>query len=324
VVSGLIYMGVEGKRRRLEAEVDGDHDGWRLDQWLAQRFTYRSRSSWVKEIRSGRVTLDGRRCRPSALVHEQSQVCWQPEPEPEPDVDFACSIIHEDDEVLAINKSGNLPCHPAGVYFANTLWAWLQEQEKSTRLVNRLDRETSGVVVVAQTSAVAAQMMRAFEAHQVEKTYLAVVHGSFLEERRVKGSMINDGDSPVRKKRKFVIDVDGGESAESSISAESTGEEFSLVSVTPKTGRLHQIRATLLALGHPIVGDKLYGVDDNLYLSFIEGRLSPSDRAKLRLKRQALHAWRTTLPVGDRSVTLNAPLPRDLVKFCCEQGLDLP
>jgi 23S rRNA pseudouridine955/2504/2580 synthase/23S rRNA pseudouridine1911/1915/1917 synthase len=225
-----------------------------------------------------------------------------------------------------INKPGNLPCHPGGRYFRNTLWHLLKTEttEKSFFFVNRIDRETSGIVLVAKTAAAAKNCQQQFQSGLVRKVYLVVVEGDFPSGLVcAEGFLLKDETSLIRKKQRFTP-VDSG----SGISGESRRcftrfhlidrrQGKSLVSAFPVTGRLHQIRATLSSLGYPVAGDKIYGVDETLFLRFIENRLTEEDRNRLCLRRQALHAesLELTHPVDGQRLHFKAEMPRDMSRI---------
>ncbi|MFA6500159.1 MAG: RluA family pseudouridine synthase, partial [Desulfurivibrionaceae bacterium] len=243
----------------------------------------------------------------------------------EPPVDSNYTVLHEDDDLLVINKPAPLPCHPGGRFFSHTLWALLKENQglADPRLVNRLDRETSGIVLVAKNKAAARLCQEQFAQHRVEKTYLVVVEGDFPDTPltvEAPGWLGPDPNSAIRKKMRFYPEQN--DAPPGAVEA-STGfrripgadnTNLSLLEAKPHTGRCHQIRATLLHLGFPVVGDKLYGVDEQLFLRFKEGCLSATDHARLRLPRQALHAssLRLSHPVSGKVVKFSAPLPPTL------------
>ncbi|MFP4351121.1 MAG: RluA family pseudouridine synthase, partial [Desulfococcaceae bacterium] len=202
----------------------------------------------------------------------------------EPEVDREYDIVYEDDAILVINKPGNLPCHPGGRYFAHTLWGLLKTREglENIHFVHRLDRETSGLVLVAKDPETARICQAQFEAGTVRKVYQVLVEGNFPSEPVIAdGVLIPDADSRVRKKRRFISSdakapiPDQAQSCRTRFRLLDFQGPLSLVEARPETGRLHQIRATLCSMGYPVVGDKLYGVDDTLFLRFIDDRLTP-------------------------------------------------
>jgi 23S rRNA pseudouridine1911/1915/1917 synthase len=226
-----------------------------------------------------------------------------------PPVEKLFDIIFEDENLLVINKPAGLVCHPtkngewssligrARLHLLSTLNPQLATSSQP-HLVNRLDRETSGVVIVAKNSAAAGELGKILESRAVHKEYLAIVHGQVAAEQGIIDAPLGKDESS----RVFVKDCvrpDGASSqtefwVERRFSRPSTlnhqPSTFSLLRVVPRTGRKHQIRIHLAHLGHPIVGDKLYGGDEDLYLALVENRLTAEQRAKLIFENHALHA----------------------------------
>jgi RluA family pseudouridine synthase len=235
----------------------------------------------------------------------------------EPEVDFNFQIEYEDDNFLLVNKPGNLPCHPAGPFFENTLWRKLSETHEKVSIVNRLDRETSGLTIAAKSPEAASKFSALFSEGKIEKKYIAIVFGSFPEELEAKGFLTGDISSEVRKKRKFVYEREspGAETALTFFRLLGKNDKFSVVEAAPKTGRLHQIRATLCSLGFPLAGDKLYGPDDTAFIRFAEGRFSEEDKALLALPRQALHAYYLSFihPFTGKEMKFEISAPDDIL-----------
>lgn len=302
--------------RIISTLIDVSAAGQRLDHYLARRFTYRSRHQWQQIVRDGKILVDGRRVRCSRVMREGDTISFIPDEE-EPPADMVYEIIFEDEFFMVVDKGGNLPCHPAGAYFRNTLWYALRERFGELHIVNRLDRETSGLLLAAKNARAASGLAEMFNTGNVCKSYVALVHGIFDREINADGFLVPDTVSQVRKKRRFVMAGDTvpveGESAGTLLRLLSVHGDLSMVEALPSTGRLHQIRATLHSLGYPLVGDKLYGLDDNIFLRFAAGMMSEEDWTRLRLRRQALHARSLEFvhPFTGSQVCLDAPPPQD-------------
>ena len=204
-------------------------------------------------------------------------------------------IIFEDDELLVINKPAGLVCHPTKNGKLSSLISRARlhlGNSAQPHLVNRLDRETSGVVIIAKNSEIAGELGKILESRAVKKEYVAIVHAHVAAEQ---GTI----DAPLGKDEKSKVAVkdcvrEDGTPSQTEFFVEQrferAGGKFSLLRILPRTGRKHQIRIHLAHIGHAIVGDKLYGGDEDLYLALVENRLTSEQRAKLIFENHALHA----------------------------------
>jgi len=309
-------------RRRVKAVVLRGEAALSVVDLLVRRYPFKDREQWQAVALSQRVMVNGVPALPAQLLNPGDELFYEAPESAEPAVDLNLGVLFEDEALLVLNKPGNLPCHPSGCYYENTLWYQISAQLGVTapHLINRLDRETSGVVLVAKTEAAARNLSQQFFHRRVSKVYTVIVEGAFPERVEAAGWLMPDLESAVRKKRCFVAGTPeskpGGsaEWAESRFELMRRADEISLVRVQLQTGRLHQIRATLCSLGFPVVGDKLYGVDDTLFLRFISGQMTMDDLQKLRMARQALHAGElsVTHPDTGQPLLFTAPLPPDM------------
>ncbi len=316
--------------RKSETIVNASDSGRRLDSFLAERFNYHSRSQWQKKIKDGQLLLNGRKTDSSSILRDSDRISYRPKEERELAEEApGFEILHECEEFLVVNKPANLVCHPAGAYFKNTLWFALRERFGEVFIVNRLDRESSGIVLSAKDKSSASKLAELFalENAPIAKIYLTIVHGSFPNRVLARGFLCQDEKSPVRKKRAFIASSnpspgDGGEIAETEFRLLTHSGAFSAVAAVPFTGRTHQIRATLLSLSYPIVGDKLYGKDETAYLRFIEGKMTEKDRSELVIGRQALHAAVLVFrsPFSGKNLEFFAETPEEFSRVCPMPG----
>lgn len=236
-------------------------------------------------------------------------------------------ILAETEDYLVVEKPPFLLIHPSKPDGTPTLWAALREllafelvNGGQVSIVNRLDRETSGLVLIAKNLPGARRFGRAMERRQIEKEYLAIVFGwPEWEATTVDAPLARAGEhEPSAIWLKQMIHEKGAEAA-THFRVEKRfvrqGRRFTIVRAVPRTGRTHQIRVHLSHLGHPIVGDKIYGPDERLYLRFIETGWTDELERQLHLPRHALHSAR--LRVDD--LDWQSPLPPDLTEWMEER-----
>jgi 23S rRNA pseudouridine955/2504/2580 synthase/23S rRNA pseudouridine1911/1915/1917 synthase len=299
------------QRRKVRSSIDWSSCGQTLVNFLSSRFPYRDSDGWKNVIANGEITINGKAAAPDMILALHDVVEYQPGELPEPPADMDYKIIFEDENLLVINKPGNLCVHPAGPFFKHTLWHMLCSKYGDIHFVNRLDRETSGLMIAVKNKQTASKFTR--RELILEKIYTVMVYGRFPEKVCASGFLCKDYNSSIRKKRHFHSEEPEvpSESAETLLELLSTNGCFSLVRATLGTGRMHQIRATVCSLGYPVVGDKLYGPDETFYLKQKSETLTDEDKKLLCLPRQALHASKLVFehPYTGEKMTFTSPAP---------------
>ncbi|MEO7331998.1 MAG: RluA family pseudouridine synthase [Minicystis sp.] len=300
--------------------------GMRLDRFVQTQLKRTSRTRTQEIISRGCYGPDARPLRNNDRVRaEQYILLWRaPWDEQAPDIDIP--ILYEDEHLLAVNKPAGIPVHPTARYHKSTVVMLLAAARdgEHLRLSHRIDRETSGALLLARTAEADRRVKVQFEERDsVTKFYLAITWG-WPEEDRFRSDRPLELDLSSRYKVKMHIAADG-EGLRAGTSFEVlgrrqdpvTGRPYAMVRCGLETGRQHQIRLHLAALGLPLVGDKLYGPNEDLFARGADGELTDEDRVVLELDRHALHAAELELdhPFEARRVKIVAPLPPDLQAF---------
>ncbi|MBT7922979.1 MAG: RluA family pseudouridine synthase [Opitutae bacterium] len=238
--------------------------------------------------------------------------------------EFPSWILFEDQDLLVVNKPGWLVCHPS----KNGPWSSLvgagREYTGADRLylAGRLDRETSGVVLLGKTSEAGKTWQMAVEKREVSRSYLAILKGELKNLKEVETHIGNDPDSPVFVKQRVTQPSRKSKLAQTCFLPLIAGKGHTLACVTTQTGRKHQIRVHAQHIGHPLVGDKLYGDDENLYLEFCQNGWTNELAGALAMHRQALHSSSFGMKGG--ATSFNAPMASDMEMFCLgEMGFSL-
>jgi 23S rRNA pseudouridine1911/1915/1917 synthase len=278
----------------------------RLDRWLAEQWSQFSRARWQKAIAAGLVRVNGTVARASDAIEAGDVIAAAPPPAAEPPAHAAAEnipleIIYEDDDLLCLNKPPGLVVHPAAGHWQGTLvnailhhCADVSHGGHPLRpgIVHRLDKDTSGCILVAKNDAAHAALARQFADRTAQKTYLAVVRGR----PRATGGVVTGAIArhPVHRQRMAISRRPGARAAETTWKVSSSEGNLSLLECRPKTGRTHQIRVHLKHLGHPIAGDRVYGGGADF-------------------PRQLLHAWKIAVdhPSTGQRLEFEAPVPDD-------------
>lgn len=235
------------------------------------------------------------------------------------------SVVDEGDGWIMINKGAPLIVHPANnrgveptlLGGVTELLAYEIANGAKLSIINRLDRETSGLVLMATNKAMARELGRSMERREIEKFYDAVVHGwPEWDKIRIDAPILRQGEVLTSKIYVKQMIHKAGKSCVTSMRVVEklviSGKKISLLKIMPETGRMHQIRVHVAHCGHPLVGDKIYGGNENHYLNFIEGGIDQSMIKDLLLPRHALHASEMTLMIGDNKHRFKIDLPDDL------------
>jgi 23S rRNA pseudouridine1911/1915/1917 synthase len=231
-------------------------------------------------------------------------------------------VVYEDAQLLVVNKPGDVVCHPSKAGPWSSLVGALREYAglPTVHLVFRLDRETSGIVVLAKNATMASRLQVAMQQRKIGKVYLAVLTGELARPVTVDRPLGDDITSPVFLKSAVVAKGEGQAAVTHFVPQASAGG-VTLARVTTETGRKHQIRAHAQWLGHSLVGDKIYGPDARLYLDFIDHGWTEALAAKLFLPRQGLHCAEIDLRPAGLTHVFSAPLAEDLRQFLAMRGI---
>jgi 23S rRNA pseudouridine1911/1915/1917 synthase len=237
--------------------------------------------------------------------------------------DFPAWIIREDEDLLVVNKPGWLVCHPSKNGPMSSLVGVVREHTGAAKLhlVARLDRETSGLVIFAKRPAVARKFQMAIQNRIVRKSYLAILEGELKEVLKVDASIARRRGGPVIVKSEVSQDRTA-QTAVTHFEPLHAAKGFTFGRIRPETGRKHQIRVHAEHIGHKIVGDKIYGPDETLYIEFIENGWTKRLEAMLPMQRQALHCHRADFDFPEGTVSFEAPLQDDMLSFCEANGLN--
>jgi len=316
-----------GEVIKIPLEVDANRAGLRLDRFISSRIVRLSRSRIQGIIAAGKVRAGDTGevlLRPAIRVREGQRVIIERPAMREPPVVLDYDVLYQDDALLVLDKPSGLPVHPSASYHRHTLTYLLRTRlgpEHGWELAHRLDRETSGVLLLGRRGrgASGSVLKRAFAERTIDKRYWAIARGEILETQTIDLPLGPASNSRIRVKMGERAIDDGGSPARTEVRplarGSFCGEPVTLVEASPKTGRQHQIRVHLALVGHPLIGDKLYGIDEEHFISVAEGRRSLDDLGDmLGIRRHALHAISLSLahPGSGEHMTLRAPWPGEL------------
>ena len=316
------HLDADGKPRIVERHlvVPPELAGLRLDHFVKTQIQRLSRTKIQQIIATQLRREDGFVPKPATSVAAGEHYIIRRQARPEPPCPRTFGVLHEDARMRIIDKPTGLPVHASAKFYFNTLTRVLAERypdEPELQICHRLDRETSGVLVLARDKAAAGFLKDAIgRKDRTTKEYLAVVHGQppWDTEHVLDAPLrlATEADDTRLPNVRMLPDPKGLE-AITRVVVEQRAGAYALVRCTLVTGRQHQIRAHLAAAGFPIVGDKLYTHGDDAFIEYCDEGLTPELAAMFVIPRHALHAARITLPHPDGgTVTAGAPLPADL------------
>jgi 23S rRNA pseudouridine1911/1915/1917 synthase len=308
----------------VKLTVESRAHGWRLDHYLSRLFPNHSRAALQRAVSSGHVTLNGLTVRSSRRLRVNDRIDIQlpdgDESRIKPE-ELPLEILYEDDAIIVVNKSSGMVVHPGRGTYSGTLASALQfhfDQLSDVAgrhrpgIVHRLDRDTSGVILVARDNQIHQLVSKQFELREVKKEYRAIVRGiPELDSDYIRTHVCVHN----RIREKMMVCAPGGRSREAVTfyqTAERLGE-YALLELHPHTGRTHQLRVHMQHIGTPIIADRLYTGQKSFSRSDIAGT-EESKNAEPLIERQALHAFRLAIrhPVSGKQIQFEAPLPQDM------------
>jgi 23S rRNA pseudouridine1911/1915/1917 synthase len=312
----------------IQLTVEARAHGWRLDHYLARLYPNYSRAAFQRAIEVGAVRLNGLEVKPARRLRVNDRLSVALVDAPDEGLqseDIPLTVIYEDDSMAAINKPADMVTHPGKAHFRGTLAAAVQfhfDQVSNVAgqlrpgIVHRLDRDTTGVIVIAKNNQIHHRLSSQFERREVTKEYRAIVRGE-IDRHSDRIETFLRVHPKAREKMIVCGEEEGARYACTIFEVLERFDGFTYLRLLPQTGRTHQLRVHCLHLGHPIVADRLYGGHRDLTLGELRDprRLATPQAGDddTLISRQALHAYRLEVrhPVTDRPLVLQADLPDD-------------
>lgn len=311
--------------------VEARAHGWRIDHYLSRLYPNYSRALFQKSIEQQHVRVNGLPVKPARRLRVNDRLTIrlpeQPDESLQPE-DLPISVLHEDESLIVINKSADMVTHPGKAHYRGTLAAALQFHfdrlsdvagQLRPGIVHRLDRDTTGVIIIAKDNQIHHQLSAQFQRREVHKEYRAIVRGTVEQDSGVIETHLR----VHPKVREKMMVCPPGEKSRPALTRYETLERyrgFSFMRLLPKTGRTHQLRVHMRHLGHPIVADRLYAGHAELRTSDVAAEATNAVGDTTLITRQALHAARLELrhPVTQQWCAWEAPLPDDMQQTLAE------
>ncbi len=304
---------------QISFKVEPHNSGLRLDEFMKVMLPRYSRNE-LHNIIDTRLVRKERRIKKGTRVRTGDEFFFLSDKKVDTIKDEDIPVLFEDDHILIVNKPPGMSVHATDPWGKNDLIQQLRRQRGSMELnlAHRIDRETSGIVLIARSRVIASKLREAFVGRKVEKEYTALVFGELMDEVGVIDLPICEDDKGSVRIKMMAgrgPDVSGAPSI-TKYKVIKRFDRFTLVKARPKTGRQHQIRVHFSAIGHPLVGDKIYK-DERLFIKFIDEGFSEELQRELLLPRQALHASMISFkhPLTGKGIKVEAKMPEDLRGF---------
>ncbi len=289
--------------RRFSYMAGEAEQGMAVGQFLKERGYSRHALTLLKQTEGG-ILCNGREVYLSQLLRKGDRMdlfLKEEVPEEIEPVELPFGIVYEDDDLMVVDKPADMPVHPSMKNHDNTLAnaaAWYGRTKGDSfvyRCVNRLDRDTTGLLILAKHILSATGLYGQMRAREIRRTYLAIVKGMIREEGTIDLPVGRKEDSAIER----MIDLEHGERAVTHYRPVRHGKDWTLIKCRLETGRTHQIRVHMSSFGHPLIGDFLYG------------------RREEQMPRQALHSWKLSFvhPIMGRPMEFVSPLPPDMQKY---------
>lgn len=301
-----------------------ENSGKRLDKFLAQEFFLYTRGEIIRRIKKGEVRVNSQIQKPSYELLEGDEVEIEfprlfEKNELKGDSTIKIDVIYEDENIVVINKPAGIQVHPSHIVKDKTLVNGLiskyseiadvhekgEENNLRPGIVHRLDKDTSGVMIIARNKETFFELKKMFKERNIEKTYLAIVKGKMKEREGII-------DKPIARSTTYKKQVIANEKTKTIVRKAVTNykvleelKDYSLIEVKPKTGRMHQIRVHLASLGNPIVGDRIYGKNESI------------------AERQMLHAKSIKFNLFGKNYGFSSPVADDMKKFLTDNSSEL-